>query len=127
MDEEQIEKLVLRTKRFALEIIRLNASLTKSAEGQIIGQQIIRWGTLVGAYCRDAVRVKSTIELNRKLEKGRQALEKTCYWLELLQESGVYHNYILGALYGEAKELLIILATISSKTKLARRNLRELA
>lgn len=78
--------LPVRTKLFALRVIRLYAALPKTTESQVIGKQILRSGTSVGAHYREAKRARSTAEFVSKIECALQELEETIYWLELLAE-----------------------------------------
>ena len=78
-----------RTKQFSLRIIRLYSSLPKSAVAQVIGRQLLRSGTSVGAHYRESRRSRSTSEFISKLEVGLQELEETKYWMELLHESKI--------------------------------------
>jgi four helix bundle protein len=80
--------LITRTKDFALAIIRLYATLPKKTEAQILGRQILRSGTSVGAHYREAQRAKSNADFISKIEGGLQEIEETCYWLELLGNPG---------------------------------------
>ena len=70
------EDLRTRTKRFALRVIRLYSSLPKKTEAQVIGKQLLRSGTSVGAHYREAVRSRSDAEFISKLEGGLQELEE---------------------------------------------------
>ena len=79
--------LKTRTKDFALEIIRLYATLPRRTEAQVLGRQVLRSGTSVGAHYREAQRAKSNADFISKIEGGLQELEETQYWLELLGES----------------------------------------
>ena len=78
-----------RTKVFALRIIQLYSALPKTTEAQIIGKQVLRSGTSVGAHVREGKRSRSDAELISKIEVGLQELEETVYWLELLVDSGI--------------------------------------
>jgi four helix bundle protein len=81
--------LKLRTKESALGIIRLFSELPKRTEAQILGRQLFRSGTSVGAQYREATRGKSTADFISKIEGSLQELEESEYWLELLAESGI--------------------------------------
>ena len=104
-----------RTKAFALRIIRLYTSLPKTTEAQVIGRQVLRSGTSVGAHVREGKRSRSDAELISKIEGGLQELEESVYWLELLGESGIVKIERLEELIEEAGELTAILVS-SSKT-----------
>lgn len=81
MTEEKGKDLKLRTKNFALRIIKLFSALPKQTEAQVIGKQILRSGTSVGAQYREACRARSDAEFISKIESGLQELEETMYWL----------------------------------------------
>jgi four helix bundle protein len=123
----QLENLKSRTKRFAVEIIRLQTILPKSTESQVVGRQMLRSGTSVGAHFREAMRARAAADFAEKLEKAMEALEETAYWLELLEESGIAKDHVQIALRREANELSVILYAFAQKAKLKRRNLREIA
>ena len=111
------EDLKTRTKRFALRVIRLYSSLPKKTEAQVIGKQLFRSGTSVGAYYREAVRSRSDAEFISKLEGGLQELEESIYWMELLVESGIIKDEKLNELMKEADELTAIFVTCVKNTK----------
>ena len=112
--------LANRTKRFALEIIRLYSHLPKSIEAQVIGRQVLRSGTSVGAQYREAIRAKSVADFINKVEGSLQELEETQYWFELLDESGIIVDAVaLKVLMKEADELIAILV---SSVRTAKRN-----
>ena len=109
-----------RTKDFALRIIRLYCSLPKTTEAQVLGRQILKSGTSVGAHYREGMRARSDAEFISKLEGGLQELEETEYWLELLSESHIVEAEKLSELFQEANELMAML-TASVKTVKKRR------
>ena len=106
-----------RTKAFALRIIRLYTALPKTTEAQVLGKQILRSGTSVGAHVREGKRSRSDAELISKIEGGLQELEETVYWLELLTESGIVKAAKLDGLMKEADELIAILVASAKSTK----------
>src|SRR6266404_2210836 len=110
-DEPVPIDLKTRTRRFALRIIRLYAALPNSVEAQVLGKQLLRSGTSVGAHYREGHRARSNAEFVSKLEGGLQELEETSYWLELLSESGIMPEQRLAELVKEADELAAILVT----------------
>ncbi len=116
------EDLTTRTRRFALAVIRLYPSLPKTTEAQVIGKQLLRSGTSVGAHYREAIRARSTAEFVSKVDGGRQELEETMYWLELLREGGGMRAdgriaAQIADLYAEANELMAILTTCVRNAK----------
>lgn len=114
--EERID-LRVRTKNFALRIVKLFVALPKSGEAQILGRQVLRSGTSVGAQYREAHRAKSAADFVNKIEGSLQELEETIYWLELLGEADVISIKRLEPLRHEADELISIFVTVIKKVK----------
>ena len=117
MSKTQDVELRTRTKTFALRIIRLYVTLPKTTEAQVLGKQVLRSGTSVGAHYREAQRAKSDADFISKVEGGLQELDETAYWLELLVESKIVAERKLAALMKETDELTAILVTIVNKMK----------
>jgi four helix bundle protein len=109
--------LSIRTKEFALRVIRLYCSPSKSTQAQILGKQVLRSGTSVGANYREAKRSRSKADFIAKIGDCLKELDETPYWLELIVESGIITPLKMKSLHQECDELLAILTTISKKTK----------
>ena len=109
--------LKIRTKDYALSIIRFFAQLPKRTEAQIMGRQLLRSGTSVGAQYREASRAKSNPDFISKIEGSLQELEESEYWLELLAESGFVLEEKLAAVKKETGELKGIFVSIVRNTK----------
>jgi len=106
-----------RTKKFALKIIRLVASLPRNREADIIGRQLLKAGTSVGANYREANRARSKAEFRAKIGIVEQESDESLYWLELLKESGIAKGMLLEELLVETDELVAIFTTIGKKSK----------
>ena len=106
-----------RLRQFSLRVIEMYGSLPKQTVPQVLGKQVIRSGTSVGAHYREALRARSTSEYISKLEGGMQELEETMYWFELIVGAGVFREEQMAALNKEADELMAILTTIVKKEK----------
>jgi four helix bundle protein len=113
--------LKIRTKSFALRIIRLFTSLPKKPESGVIGKQVLRSGTSVGAQYREACRARSSAEFISKMQSALQELDETSYWLELLAEAEIVTAKKLASLQQEANELTAIFVS-SVKTAKSRRS-----
>jgi four helix bundle protein len=111
--------LRVRTKQFALRIIRLYQGLPKSGEAQVIGKQVLRSGTSVGAQYREACRAKSPADFINKMEGSLQELDETSYWLELFVEGKILPIDKLADLQKETDELISIFV---ASVKTAKRN-----
>ena len=104
------EELRNRTKRFALRIIRLFQHLPHSGEAQVIGKQLLRAGTSVGANYRAAGRARSKAEFGSKMGIVVEEADETIFWLECLLESEIVRQELLKDLLVEANELVAIFA-----------------
>jgi four helix bundle protein len=106
-----------RTKDFALRIIRMFRLLPNTSEAQILGKQVLRSGTSVGANYREAFRGRSKAEFIAKCGDSLRELEETAYWIELLVDSRIVDAEKLSALRSECDELIAIFVTIVKRSK----------
>ena len=109
--------LKVRTKKFALRIIKLYQSLPKSGEAQVIGKQVLRSGTSVGAQYREACRAKSPADFVNMMGGGLKELDETAYWLELLVEGEIAPAANLSDLQKETDELIAIFVSSIKPSK----------
>jgi four helix bundle protein len=106
-----------RTKAFALRIITLYDTLPRAGSAQVLGHQLLRSGTSVGANFREAHRARSNAEFISKVGDSLKELEETSYWLELLADSGAVKASKLASLLGETSQLTAILTSIAKKVR----------
>ena len=117
-DEKERQKdLKVRTKEFALQIIRLYSSLSKTTVAQVLGRQLLRSGTSVDAHYYEAQRAKSNADFISKIEGALQELDETIYWLELLESSGFIATERLNSINKEINELISIFVSIVKAVK----------
>lgn len=116
MDKEELK---LRTKKFALRVIRLVEALPKKSSANIIGGQLLRSATSVGANYRSACAGQSRADFIAKLSVALEEADESQYWLELIIEASLIPEELVKELLQEAKEITLILAA-SQKT--ARQN-----
>ncbi|MBU4446867.1 MAG: four helix bundle protein [Candidatus Marinimicrobia bacterium] len=109
MTKDEIKK---RTKKFALRIIKLVESLPKGKITDVIGRQLLRAGTSVGANYRAACRGRSKADFISKLGIVEEEADESIYWMELLIEGKIIKYAQLESLLKEADEILAI--TVSS-------------
>jgi four helix bundle protein len=118
-DEKQTPRpdLRLRTKQFALRIIRMSLFLPENRVGRILGDQVLRSATSVAANYREAYRARSRAELISKCGDSQKELEETILWLELLADSGTVKAKKLALLQQEADELMAIFSRIIKSSR----------
>jgi four helix bundle protein len=110
--------LLPRTKMFARRIIRLYCSLSKTdVVAQVLGKQVLRSGTSVGANYREANRARSKAEFISKMGDCLKEADETLYWLELLLDEKIVTETKLSALLAESSELVAIFITILKKAR----------
>lgn len=107
-----------RTKAFALRVIRMYSKLTKSDTlAQVLGKQVLRSGTSVGANYRDASPARSKAEFIAKVGDCLKEIEETEYWLELIVDSGLVSPPKMADLLDETRQLIAIFTTIDKRSK----------
>lgn len=117
-DVEEHRDLKKRTKECALRIIKLVEALPKSRTAEVLGRQLLRSGTSVGANYRSACRAKSPADFISKMGIVEEEADESLYWMELLIEAGIVKSEKLEALMKEVDELLAIsVASINTAKK----------
>lgn len=106
-----------RTKVFALRILRLWMALPRRDDAMVIGKQLLRSGTSVGANYRAACRSKSHKDFLNKIRICVEEADESCYWMELLIEQGLVESDRLNELLDEANQLTAILTASAITTE----------
>ncbi|MEI6455354.1 MAG: four helix bundle protein [bacterium] len=115
------ENLKLRTKQFALRVIRMFENMPETKTSKIIGNQLLRSGTSIGANYRAVCFAKSKRDFVNKLKMVEEEVDETLYWLELIEETGIFQKEKIVSIKAEASELMsIVVASIRT----ARKNLK---
>jgi four helix bundle protein len=91
--------------------------LPKTAEAQVLGKQVLRSGTSIGANYREAFRGRSRPEFIAKCGDCLREIEETAYWLELLVDAKIVGADKLAPLRQEIDELTAIFVTILKRSK----------
>lgn len=110
-----MQDLKQRTKEFALRTIRLTESLPVSRAGEVLGRQLLRSATSVGANYRSASRARSKADFISKMGIVEEEADESAFWLELVAESGLMKVSKVESLLTETNELTAI-AVSSIKT-----------
>ena len=118
MDNKSFSKILEeRTRSFAISIIRLSAKLPRTAEGQVIRNQITKSGTSIGANYREANHARSKADFLNKIKICESEISETMYWLELIFEMNWLEKELVEKIMVEANELLSIFISIVKKLK----------
>ncbi|NQE36382.1 four helix bundle protein [Microcoleus asticus] len=116
MNEQEFKQ---RTKALALRVIKLVSSLPKNTVSEVIGKQLIRSGTSVGANYRAACRARSTADLIAKLRIVEEEADECLYWMELIVEAKLVDVDNLRSIMSETNEILAM-TVASIKTLIAK-------
>jgi four helix bundle protein len=117
MTQEEFKE---RTLKFALGIIGLVEALPKGRSADIIGRQLLRAGTSVGANYRAACRGRSVSDMIAKLKIVEEECDEAIYWMELLKRGGIVTQITLSEQMREANSILAM-TVASIKTLRARK------
>ena len=105
--------IVIKSKAFALRIIKLYKHLDTHHKIDVISRQILKSGTSIGANVKEAIRAQSKADFYAKLNISLKEASETEYWLELLFESGYITKEQFESIYNDCQELIKILTAIT--------------
>jgi len=109
------EEMKSRTKAYANRVVKLSAALPTNWIAQVLGKQLLRSGTSVGANYRAVCRAKSNADFINKLRVVVEECDESLFWMELLVDNGLVKPARLGDLMQEGNEILAIVVS-SAKT-----------
>jgi len=112
---EFAEAFKSRTKKFVVDNIKFYRTLPKTEEAKIIGRQLLRSSSSVGANYRAACRARSQAEFHSKLSTVVEEADESCFWMGILVEAEVVEQSTLNSLLDEANQILKIVSA-SRKT-----------
>ncbi len=110
MKSDFAEIFRVRTKKFALQNIKLFQSLPKTEEARILGRQLLRSSTSVASNYRAVCRARSDKEFFAKLSICVEEADECVFWLELMIESGINNTTLINELMKESVEIIAILS-----------------
>ncbi len=114
-----------RTFQFGIRVVRLVQALAKTEVARVIGNQLLRAGTAVGANYRAAARARSRADFVAKMGIVEEECDEALYWLEMLVELQLVDEGRLKDLRTEANEILsIVVASIRTARGNAKRAVR---
>jgi four helix bundle protein len=117
------QELLQRTKSYALRIVKVVQTLPRDEIAKVLGKQLLRAGTSVGANYRAACRARSNADFVGKLKIVEEEGDESLYWLELLVEAGIMPELRIADLMREGDEILsIVVSAIKTMRTTALRN-----
>ena len=116
-NKEFSKQLEIRTRKFAITIIKLSSTLPKTEEGKVIRTQITKSGTSIGANYREANRSRSKADFANRIRICESEASETSYWLEIINDLVWVDSRIIQPILKESNELVAIYTTIGKKLK----------
>ena len=111
----------IRARSFAygLRAIKLyqNLQSRRDGAGWILGKQLLRAATSVGANVEEAQAAESRMDFIHKLGIAEKEARESLYWLRLLAESGIFSTNLLQPLMSETAEITTVIKSIIVSTK----------
>ena len=118
MDNKEFSKqLKIRTRKFAISIIKLSASLSNTEEAKVVRNQITKSGTSIGANYREANRSRSKADFTNKIRISESEASETLYWLEIIEDLAWIDTQKIKLILSESNDLLAIFSSIGKKLK----------
>ena len=118
MNNKEFSKLLeIRTRKFAVQVIKLSTLLPNSPEGLVLRNQLTKSGTSIGANYREANRGRSPADFYNKIKISESEASETVYWLEIIDELNWMEKNLFKPVYEESNELLAIFTSIKNKLK----------
>ncbi len=105
-----MEKLDERTYKFALRVVKLVSALPHTTAGEVLGRQVLRSGTSIGANIEEAYGGCSKRDFTNKMATAYKEARETHYWLRLIRDDGLIPAKRIEPLIQEALEIKLILA-----------------
>ncbi len=112
------DELKQRTKNFSIRVINLIRTLPNNKIGYVLGNQLLRSATSIGANYRAACRSRSKAEFISKIRVVEEESDESVYWIELIKESNLFNENRLSEILKEANELTAIFTSIGKTSKM---------
>ena len=112
MKKDEDNLILVKSKAFALRIIRLYKYLCEEKKEFVLSKQVLRSGTSIGANAKEASVAQSKKDFEAKLSIALKETAETEYWLELLYESDYIEKVSFDSIYADNKELIRIITSI---------------
>ena len=109
--------IVVKSKAFAVRIIKLYKYLTAETNEYVLSKQLLRSGTSIGANVHEAIMSYSKKEFAAKMGIALKEASETAYWLELLVETDYITRQQFDSIYADSKELIKLLVSIVKSSK----------
>lgn len=107
---QRLEPIEERTYRFALRVVKLVGALPGNVSADVLGKQLLRSATSIGANVEEAYGASSKRDFTNKMTIALKEARETHYWLRLIRDAGIWNEERTAPLVQEALELKKILS-----------------
>ena len=108
--------VLIKSKAFAIRVIRLYQFMCDEKREYVMSKQLLRSGTSIGANVKEAIRAQSAKDFGAKLTIALKEASESEYWLELLAETGYIDERGFNSIVEDCRELIRLLRTITKTT-----------
>ncbi|MBR1728746.1 MAG: four helix bundle protein [Selenomonadaceae bacterium] len=115
MENENI--IVVKSKAFAIRIVRMYKHLKITKREYILSQQVLRSGTSIGANVHEAIQAQSKADFKAKMYIALKEASETEYWLELLRDTDYLKPKEAESILTDCIELIKLLTKITKTVK----------
>jgi four helix bundle protein len=109
--------IVIKSKAFAIRIVKLSKYLNENKKEYVLSRQILKSGTSIGANVKEAIRGQSKSDFYAKMNIALKEASETEYWLEILNETDYIDKGLFESIYSDCTELIKILMSITKTQK----------
>ena len=109
--------IVMKSKAFAVRIIRMYQYLCEEKKEYVLSKQVLRSGTSIGANVKEAIRGQSRADFTAKMNIALKEASETEYWLELLMETDYLSQEAYNSIYTDCRELIRLLTAIVKSSR----------
>jgi four helix bundle protein len=109
--------IVIKSKAFAIRIVKLSKHLSDNKKEYVLSKQILKSGTSIGANVKEAIRGQSKADFYAKMNIALKEASETEYWLEILNETDYIDKVLFESIYSDCTELIKILMSITKTQK----------
>lgn len=110
-DAMTTDEMKARTRAFSLRVIKLVEAMPSGRTADVLGKQLVRSGTSVGANYRAACRAKSNADFIAKMGIVEEEADESAFWLDLIVESGLMKKELVESLTDEANQLVAMVVS----------------
>ena len=112
MKTKEENVIVTKSYSFAVRCVKLYKYLSEDKHDYVIGKQLLRCGTSVGANVKESIRGLSKADFRAKMSIALKEASESEYWIELLRDTDYITSQQAESMLADCVELLKLLTSI---------------